>query len=196
MPPPGRGALLGAVPGRRGRARLRDSPRRRGGVGALVKVAVLRRRWTAAGGGERFAHAFVETLAGAGHEVHLFAEHWRTPPPRVRLHRIPSLPAGAAARTLAYAVLAPRAARAAGVDVVHSFERTLAQDLYRAGEGCHRQWLGLRRHLGRRRRWSESWRPFHRVVLALEDRICRRGAARLIVVNSRLVEDGFRGAYG
>lgn len=160
-----------------------------------VKVAVLRRRWSRAGGGERFAQALVEALAQAGHEVHLFAERWREPPAGVQVHRVVTLPGGSALRTLVYAVLAPRAARRAGAEIVHSLERTTDQDIYRAGEGCHRQWLELRRrHLGSRA-WRERWRPFHRVVLALEERICRRGAARLLVVNSRLVETGFRRFY-
>lgn len=160
-----------------------------------MKIAVLRRRWSDAGGGERFTQAFVQALAEAGHAVHLFAERWPEPPPGVRVHRLPALPAGSAVRTLVYAVLAPRAARQAGVDVVHSLERTVAQDIYRAGEGCHRQWLDLRRRHLPGRRWGERWRPFHCIVLALEARICRRGAARLLVVNSRLTEAGFRAAY-
>jgi UDP-glucose:(heptosyl)LPS alpha-1,3-glucosyltransferase len=47
-------------------------------------------------------------------------------------------------------------------DVVQSHERTLRQDVYRAGEGCHRAYLATRRRAGRG--------LYHRVVLALERR--------------------------
>jgi UDP-glucose:(heptosyl)LPS alpha-1,3-glucosyltransferase len=56
--------------------------------------------------------------------------------------------------------------RAGPWDVVQSHERTLSQDVYRAGEGCHRAWLAVR---GRRGRVV-----YNAVVLALERRVFAR----------------------
>lgn len=157
-----------------------------------MKIAILRRRFVEHGGGERFVAEFTRRLAAIGHEPHLFAEAWPAAAAGVTVHRVPALGRGSTLSTLGYAWLAPRLARAAGLDLVLSFERTLDQDVLRAGEGCHRQWLELRaRHL---RGGLGGWRPFHRVVLALERRICLRGA-RTIAVNSNLVADGLRRHY-
>jgi UDP-glucose:(heptosyl)LPS alpha-1,3-glucosyltransferase len=152
-----------------------------------VKIGLFRRRYRAHGGGERFLESFLPVLVAAGHEVHLYAESWPAPPAGVVLHRVPAVGVGPATRTLAYAWLGPRLAAGCGLTLVHSFERTLRQDLFRAGEGCHRQWLELRRRfLGRPLAGPDAWRPFHRVVLALERRICR-GGARWLAVTSDLV---------
>lgn len=160
-----------------------------------MKVGIFRRRWSAHGGAERFTAAFLGALVAAGHEVHLFAADWSGPADGVRLHRVPIVRAGSALRTLSFACFAPRLARAAGLGVVVSFERTLAQDVYRAAEGCHRQWLELRRRARRGDRVAARMRPYHGVVLALERRMCRSGSTRAIIVNSQLVADAFRRHY-
>lgn len=160
-----------------------------------MKLALLRRRWVPHGGGERFLETYLSVLVAAGHQVHLYAETWASAAPGVSVHRVPRLGMGSALATLSYACLAPRLAAAGGPALIHSFERTLRQDLYRAGEGCHRQWLELRRRYApRARRRADALRPFHRVVLAIERRICR-GGARLLAVTSTLVREAFERHY-
>jgi UDP-glucose:(heptosyl)LPS alpha-1,3-glucosyltransferase len=162
-----------------------------------VKVGIFRRRFVPYGGGERFVRQFADRLARVGHDVHLFSERWTERPAGVTVHRVPTLPGGSAVRTFGYACLAPRLARAAGVEMIHSFERTFWQDIYRAGEGCHRQWLALRRrYLRRSVPGLDRCRPFHAVVLAIEGRICAGRATRLIAVNSRMVDGDFVRHYG
>jgi UDP-glucose:(heptosyl)LPS alpha-1,3-glucosyltransferase len=152
-----------------------------------VRLALLRRRWSAHGGAERFTDQFMAALVREGHDVHLFAARWDRPPDGVTVHRVPVVRAGAAWQVLSYAWLAPRLARRAGVDRVVSFERVCAQDVYRAAEGCHRQYLALRA-AGRPLRGAlDALRPLHRVILALERGIFRGGCARVAVVNSALV---------
>lgn len=159
-----------------------------------MKIGVFRRRWSPHGGAERFTAEFLRALVAAGHEVHLFAADWSGPAEGVTLHRVPIVAAGSTLRTLSFAWFAPRLARATGLGVVVSFERTLAQDVYRAAEGCHRQWLELRRRARPRDRIA-ALRPYHRVVLALERRMCRAGGTRAVIVNSRLVGDALARYY-
>lgn len=157
-----------------------------------MKVGIFRRRYVAYGGAERLTQHFLEGAAAAGHDIHLFCQEWTDAPAGVATHRVPAPLGGSTVRTLSYALLAPCRARRVGVDLVHSFERTLRQDLYRAGEGCHRQWLALRRrHQPRGSSAFDGFRPFHRLVLAIERRICRGRGAKLIVVNSQMVERDF-----
>jgi UDP-glucose:(heptosyl)LPS alpha-1,3-glucosyltransferase len=160
-----------------------------------VRIAILRRRYAPHGGGERFVDAYLRELVATGHEVHLFSQSWPVETSGVTMHRVPMLP-GASLGVLSYALAAPRLARAAGVALIHSFERTLDQDVYRAGEGCHRQWLELRRCYLRGRSFvGDRRRLFHHVVLAIERRLCRSGATRSLVSNSLLAERGFERHY-
>ncbi|MEK7205051.1 MAG: glycosyltransferase, partial [candidate division NC10 bacterium] len=57
-----------------------------------MRIALIRQRYAASGGAERYLAQLIAALAGAGHEVHLFASHWTDPPPGVTLHRVPILP--------------------------------------------------------------------------------------------------------
>jgi UDP-glucose:(heptosyl)LPS alpha-1,3-glucosyltransferase len=160
-----------------------------------VRIGLLRRRWSAHGGAERFTDQFMAALVRHGHEVHLFAARWDRPPAGVAVHRVPVVRAGAAWQVLSYAWLAPHLARGANVDRVVSFERVRAQDVYRAAEGCHRQYLELRAAGRPLRAALDALRPLHRVILALERGIFRGGAARAAVLNSRLVADAVRRHY-
>lgn len=161
-----------------------------------MKVALFRRKYLAHGGGERFTQEFLRGLSLSGHQVHLFSQAWTDPPKGVRVHRVPTFVGGSAAQTLGYALLAPRLARGVGVDLVHSFERTLHQDIYRAGEGCHRQWLAVRRrYLPGIDTTLDGLRPFHRVVLAIERRICQRDGAKIVITNSHMVRQDFERHY-
>jgi UDP-glucose:(heptosyl)LPS alpha-1,3-glucosyltransferase len=161
-----------------------------------MKIGILRRHWAGHGGGERFVRRFVQELERVGHEVHIFCERWAPPPASPVVHRVPCFPGSRTLQLLGYAVLAPRLAHAREVDVVHSFERTLHQDVFRAGEGCHRQWVMLRyRHRSQPLRTLGRARLFHRVALAIERRICQNGGARVVVVNSRMVEQDLARHY-
>jgi UDP-glucose:(heptosyl)LPS alpha-1,3-glucosyltransferase len=153
-----------------------------------VKIAILRRRYAGHGGGERFTDEFLRRLARGTYQPHLVCHEWRAGVPGVVVHRVRAVPGGSALRTLGYALLAPRRARALDVGLIYSFERTAEQDVYRAGEGCHRQWLALRRRHLPRRSVAGRLRIVHAVLLWLERRICQAGAARVLVVNSRMVE--------
>ena len=86
----------------------------------------------------------IAALAGTGHGVHLFASRWTDPPPGVILHRVPILPGPAFLRVLSFAWVAHRMTRRGGFDLIHSFDRTIRPDIYRAGDGCHRAWLDRR----------------------------------------------------
>ena len=48
---------------------------------------------------------------------------------------------GKTGRLLTYALNTRRLLRDAGPQVVFSLERTLSPQVYRAGDGCHREWL-------------------------------------------------------
>jgi UDP-glucose:(heptosyl)LPS alpha-1,3-glucosyltransferase len=153
-----------------------------------MKLALIRRRFSETGGAELYLQRLLAALPEAGHELHLFAESWDRPPPGVTLHR--QSVSGARARrqwNFARAVEAELAREP--FDCVFSLERTLRQDVYRAGDGVHRVWLE------RRRQFASWWRKpfvgfsaFHRAMLLLEARTFDPRNTRHIIANSEMVK--------
>jgi UDP-glucose:(heptosyl)LPS alpha-1,3-glucosyltransferase len=77
-----------------------------------------------------------------------------------------------------------------------AWRETLRQDAYRAGDGCHREWLARRRPYDS---WPErlhlSLSLFHRTLLALEKRLFQDPGLKLVIANSRQVRDEIRRHY-
>lgn len=153
-----------------------------------MKLALIRKTYTPFGGAERHVDRFLDALLERGHEVHLFTARWRASgPPRegFRVVRVPVIRGARWAEAWSFAVAASRLACAGGYDVVHSFDRVRRCDVYRAGDGCHREWL--RRRRAAQPGWLRaipSLNPLHLVYLALE-RGLFEGGCRAIVANSR-----------
>ncbi len=133
-----------------------------------MKILVVARPFAFHGGVERATAGFLGALVAHGHDVHLLSRRGQPPMPGVTLHTLALPPMPDPARLLVQALAVRRAVRRAAWDVVQSHERTLGQDVYRAGEGCHRAYLEAVR---------APWyrRPLHgRIVLALERRVLTR----------------------
>ena len=132
-----------------------------------MRLLLIARPFVFHGGVERATAGLVEALVAAGVEVHLLSPPGQQPVPGVTLHRLPLPPLPSAARALALAVGARLVVARRSWDVVQSHERTLAQDVYRAGEGCHGAYLASRAGPAARG-------VYHRVMLALERRVFAR----------------------
>ena len=71
-------------------------------------------------------------------------------------------------------------------DVVQSFEKTWCQDVYRAGEGCHREWLL------QRKKYEPFYKtigvavnPFHWLTLVMERKLFEKSNTRYFIANSQ-----------
>lgn len=153
-----------------------------------MKLALIRRQFAATGGAELYTRRLCQALAAKGHEVHLFAENW---PPDAHQNFIfhPVRVSGSRAQRpgrFAHAVQAELARHS--WDCVFSLERTLGQDVYRAGDGVHRVWLQRRRAVAP---WWKQWwmgrSAFHRNLLELERQVFDPRNTRRIIVNSDMV---------
>jgi UDP-glucose:(heptosyl)LPS alpha-1,3-glucosyltransferase len=161
---------------------------RRVGTRANMKLALIRRQFSATGGAELYLQRLMDALTQRGHEPHLFAEGWRQPPSGASFHSI-SVTGSPALRPLRFAEAVKDAVAKERFDCVFSLERTLRQDVYRAGDGLHRVWLE------RRREFAPWWgRPFtgggafHRNMMRLEDRTFDPANTGRIIVNSNMVK--------
>jgi UDP-glucose:(heptosyl)LPS alpha-1,3-glucosyltransferase len=139
-----------------------------------VKLLIIARPFVFHGGVERATAGLVNALVEHGYEVHLATPPGQEPVPGVVLHRLPVPPLTATARALALAGAA-RILASRGWDITQSHERTLGQDIYRAGEGCHRGYMLIRGP-------SRGRRVYHRVLLALERRVFAR-TPRIVAIS-------------
>ena len=152
-----------------------------------MKLALIRRNYSATGGAELYLQRLLRELVGRGHEPHLFAQSWQEAPSGVVLHPVP-VSAPRAERPLRFARSVAEQLRSQSFACVFSLERTLQQDVYRAGDGVHACWLR------QRRRFAPGWlKPFtgrgafHRNMLALEAETLDSRNTRHIIVNSEMV---------
>src|SRR5437879_100950 len=106
-----------------------------------MRILIVARPYTFHGGVESATAGLLGALVAHGHDVHRAGPGRQPSQTGVTEHPLPLPPLPSAARGLGLALAAAVVARRRGWDVVQSHERTLVQDVYRAGEGCHRAYL-------------------------------------------------------
>ncbi|RJR43068.1 MAG: glycosyltransferase family 1 protein [Deltaproteobacteria bacterium] len=166
-----------------------------------MKIALLRQKVAAPGGAEATLIHLARGLAAAGHEV---AVYGTDPPtaaqdllgPGINYVPVPVL-GGKTGRVLTYALNVRKLLRQTPGRLVFSLERTLSPQVYRAGDGCHREWLQRRRpYLTPGARLAQDFSPFHRMMLGLEKRLFTDPRLLRVIANSRQVQREIEAHYG
>ena len=160
-----------------------------------MKIAFVRKYYTPYGGAERYLAQLIEQLCQQEHEVHVFANQWEETREeggkkgRARapfFHRVPVIQNPSFLEALTFALFSKRILQEESFDIIHSFERTLYQDIYRAGDGCHREWLIQRKKIDSWvKRISHPINPLHRSLLFLEKRLFQSPNLKRIIANSK-----------
>ena len=152
-----------------------------------MKLALIRRLFSATGGAELYLQRLLQALVRAGHEPHLFAESWEGELAGVHFHSV-TVTGDRTQRPTRFADAVAAELTKHTFDVTFSLERTHHQDVYRAGDGVHRVWLQ------RRQQFAQWWRSpfvcagaFHRNMMKLEARTFDPANTRHIIVNSDMV---------
>jgi len=164
-----------------------------------MKIAIIRKKYTFHGGAERFSQKLVTRLADAGHDVHLYAIQWEGTPrlEHLHFHKVPAITFNSILRDVSFAVVVCRLLKNESYDVIQSHDKTLCQDIYRAGDGCHIEWL--------RQRWKRSdlpgklsiaLNPYHWLILSLERMILKGHRFKKIIAISELVKKNIIEHYG
>ncbi|MBI5682898.1 MAG: glycosyltransferase family 4 protein [Deltaproteobacteria bacterium] len=181
-----------------------------------MDIALIRKSYTPYGGGEVFLSRFTKELVRKGHICHIFANKWddgksevRGLPPNVSIggqrsevgnqnpniifHQVKTF-GPSFLRILSFAVNSYFAVKKAQLDVIVSFDRTLYQDICRAGDGCHREWL-----IHREKAWGMghgAWvrrtirkvitclNPLHFTLLYLEKKLFNSKKLKFVIANS------------
>ena len=155
-----------------------------------MKIAVIRQKFVNYGGAEQFVSGYTRYLAEMGHEVHIFANQW-TPShhPNIKIHSVRAVTKNSFLRVLSFAWFALQAISFKSYDIVQSHERLWLQDIYRAGDGCHREWLERRSSfLPLIKRLFLNFNLFHQLILRLEKRIFEKGECKKIIAISEMVK--------
>jgi UDP-glucose:(heptosyl)LPS alpha-1,3-glucosyltransferase len=153
-----------------------------------MRVALIRKRFDPFGGGERYLAGLVSRVREAGVKVHLIASTWpeNARDAGVTLHRMrcPKKPPSLYAWTFAKG--------AAGLmererfDLAHSFERTFGQQIHRAGDGIHAEFLdAYARFLGPGPGLVKRLAPLSMVYNSIERRLYSHPELRLVIANSK-----------
>jgi UDP-glucose:(heptosyl)LPS alpha-1,3-glucosyltransferase len=158
-----------------------------------MNIALLRQRVGGPGGAETTVQHLARGLAAAGHRLTVYGVESENLARQVLDPEVAYVPVpvwgGKTGRLLSYALNTRRLLRQAAPQLVFSLERTLGQQIYRAGDGCHREWLRRRvRFLSPAARAAQEFSLFHRVVLALERRLFADPGLQRIIANSRQVQ--------
>jgi UDP-glucose:(heptosyl)LPS alpha-1,3-glucosyltransferase len=157
-----------------------------------MHIALIRQRYSSLGGAENTLAHLAQEFIRQGHEVTILAASWQDaaqliPVQGLHWRQVP-VKGGKVARTLGFALNTRKILRREKFDLIYSLERTLYQDVYRAGDGCHREWLARRRPFaGSLERLGRRLNPFHLVMLALEKQLLQSERLSLVIANSRQV---------
>ncbi len=162
-----------------------------------MKVAVIRYKYVNYGGAEGFVDQYTNQLVSAGHEVLIFAHQWDAGNhPHLKVHPVPAWTFNAWIRSLSFSWFVSRELGKANYDIVQSHERIFYQDIYRAGDGCHREWLEQRKNfLSLTKRFFLAFNPFHRLILAMEKSLFEKSGCRKIVAISEMVKQDIQKHY-
>ena len=156
-----------------------------------MKIALLIESFGALGGAENQAGMLAAALVAQGHPVRVFAA------------TVKGAVEGVEATALGvsdhrgFARAAKAALEGQAFDIVHSFARTVSQDLLRLGGGVHAEYLRrmepARSRLGR---WFSLVNPKERRILKLEREAFQPESTRLIQAVSNRVRDEVVRHYG
>lgn len=164
--------------------------------GPAPRIALIRQKYTSFGGAERFVAGVLDALVQSGARLSVIARHWQHQP-GVESIKVKPFFVGRLWRDRSFARQACRVVEERGFDLVQSHERLACCDIYRAGDGVHREWLRQRARtlslLGRLLQWLS---PYHRYVCAAERRVFTSPRLRAVICNSEMVRQEILDHFG
>jgi len=178
-----------------------------------MKIALIRKNYTPYGGAENYLTIVAKRLEAQGKEVHIFSANpvrklvssngankwgWNAS----HIHKIRTVEKPSFLSNMLFALNVQRALRKEYFDCILSFERIPFQDIYpvrkpgqgflsnrvyRAGDGCHKEWLIRRKAVEPfYKRISFSLNPHHFILRYFEKQCLRN--SKIIIANSMMVK--------
>ncbi len=128
----------------------------------MVKIALIRQKYTASGGAERFVSRALQALQQHRQlQVHLIARRWQQLE-GITAHKIDPFYIGSLWRDASFARAATRFWEQESFDLIQSHERIPGAHIYRAGDGVHARWLALRcQQGGKKKKIGQFFNPYN-----------------------------------
>ncbi len=161
-----------------------------------MKIAIVRQRFAPDGGAERFVARLLETLAGQEVALTLVTRAW-TETRGFEVCKVDPFHLGRLWRDWSFARATCRQLAQGGYDLVQSHERIACCDVYRAGDGVHREWLAqLARVRGPLARLRLRLDPYHLYLEHAERRLFASARLKAVICNSRMVKAEIQRYFG
>lgn len=159
-----------------------------------MKIAIIRKKYSYHGGAEGFSNSLIQNLANNGHEVHIFAIKWQADNTHKNIffHEVPAITFISFLRDLTFAISSFFILKNQrdNFDIIQTHDKTLYQDIYRAGDGCHIEWLRQRwKRIGAAGKLSIALNPWHWLILFLERLIMKGHKFKKILAISEMVKN-------
>jgi UDP-glucose:(heptosyl)LPS alpha-1,3-glucosyltransferase len=156
---------------------------------SALRIAIVRQKYNAAGGAERFVSRAMGELARQGAQVTLITRQWDRTSEQAVVELAPWY-LGSTWRDESFARAVCRHQKQVHYDLVQSHERLECCDVFRAGDGVHREWLAQRaRNFKILHRIAMYFNPHHGYLLRAERRMFESPRLRAVICNSRMVRD-------
>jgi UDP-glucose:(heptosyl)LPS alpha-1,3-glucosyltransferase len=149
-------------------------------------VALVRSRFDAFGGAERFVQSAIAALSAQGASLTLVTRRWPGNDGTAIILDPFFVGSLWRDRGFARAVCAELSRRR--FDLVQSHERIACCDVYRAGDGVHAEWLAQRSRIQSPLAWlATTLSPHHRYLLAAERELFTSPRLKAVICNSEMV---------
>jgi UDP-glucose:(heptosyl)LPS alpha-1,3-glucosyltransferase len=160
------------------------------------KVAFVRQRYAQDGGAERFVSRALEALRSRKVSLTLVTREWRGGEGFEILTCNPFY-LGRLWRDWSFARAVCRELENRSFDLVQSHERLACCDIYRAGDGVHREWLRqLARVRGPSGRLGIALNPYHLYTKWAEKCMFTSPRLKAVICNSKMVRDEIKHHFG
>jgi UDP-glucose:(heptosyl)LPS alpha-1,3-glucosyltransferase len=159
------------------------------------RVALVRSRYDASGGAERFVQDAIAALRSQGAALTVVTRRW--PDHDGSAIVLDPFHVGSLWRDVSFARAVCAELSRRRFDLVQSHERIACCDVYRAGDGVHACWLEQRARVqGPLGRLATRWSPHHRYLLAAERALFTHPRLRAVICNSEMVKREIAQRFG
>ena len=161
-----------------------------------TKLAIVRQKYRPDGGAERFISRALENLSQRDLQVSVITRQWADGGDYNILTCNPAK-WGRISREKRFATAACKLISRHDFDIVQSHERIACCDIFRAGDGVHREWLEQRKRIlsPLQIKWLEL-SPYHKYVCEAERRMFASPRLKAVICNSEMVKQEIQDHFG
>ena len=161
-----------------------------------MKLAIVRQKYRADGGAERFISRALEGLNSEDLDVTIITREWNDGGQHQSLICNPSKGLSRVSREQNFSHAVQSLLSQHHFDLVQSHERVPGCSIYRAGDGVHAEWLGQRRRiLSPLKRGLQSISSYHRFVCRNEREMFEDPRLQAVICNSDMVRKEIRARF-